>query len=120
MKFLVDMNLSPLWVEFLFQHGFEADHWSALGHPAAPDSEILAFASVNGYVVFTHDLDFGMLLAVNQARTPSIVQVRIQDVLPSSVGEAVLRAIRAAQPHLEAGALVTIDPARERVRMLPI
>jgi predicted nuclease of predicted toxin-antitoxin system len=59
MKFLGDMNLSPLWVPFLASHGFEAIHWSTVGQPWAPDSEILAFAVDNGYIVFTHDLDFG-------------------------------------------------------------
>jgi predicted nuclease of predicted toxin-antitoxin system len=31
MKFLVDMNLSPLWVPFLADQGFEAIHWSTAG-----------------------------------------------------------------------------------------
>jgi predicted nuclease of predicted toxin-antitoxin system len=41
MKFLVDMNLSPLWVQFLTNRGFEAVHWSTVGQPSAPDPEIL-------------------------------------------------------------------------------
>jgi hypothetical protein len=41
-------------------------------------------------------------------------------VLPSAIGETVVRAIAAARVHLEAGALVTIDPARQRIRLLPI
>ncbi|MGD0872249.1 MAG: DUF5615 family PIN-like protein [Bryobacteraceae bacterium] len=36
MKFLVDMNLSPLWVPFLSNQGFEAVHWSTVGHSKAP------------------------------------------------------------------------------------
>jgi predicted nuclease of predicted toxin-antitoxin system len=44
MKLLVDMNLSPLWVPFLSGHGVEAVHWSSVGSPSAPDSEILDFA----------------------------------------------------------------------------
>ena len=42
MKFLVDMNLSPLWAPFLASHGFGAVHWSTVGQPSAPDREILA------------------------------------------------------------------------------
>jgi len=80
----------------------------------------MAFAADNGYVVFTHDLDFGMLLAAQKANGPSVIQVRSQDVLPSAIGEAVLRAIRAAQPHLEKGALVTVDAIRQRMRLLPL
>ncbi|MBI1790868.1 MAG: DUF5615 family PIN-like protein [Acidobacteria bacterium] len=120
MRILVDMNLSPLWVPYLARHGFEALHWSSVGRPSAPDAEILAFAAANGYIVFTHDLDFGMLLAAHETRGPSVVQVRSQDVLPSAIGEAVLGAIQAAQPHLEKGAIVTVDPVRQRIRLLPI
>jgi predicted nuclease of predicted toxin-antitoxin system len=80
----------------------------------------LEFAGANRYVVFTHDLDFGMLLAAQKTSGPSVVQVRSQEVLPSAIGELVLRAIRDAQPHLEKGALVTVDPPRQRIRLLPI
>ena len=42
----------------------------------AEDSEIMAWASVNDFVVFTHDLDFGAILALTRAEGPSVVQVR--------------------------------------------
>ena len=120
MTFLVDMNLSPLWVPFLTRHGFAAIHWSTVGQPSAPDREILEFAVDNDCIVFTHDLDFGMLLAARKTTAPSVIQLRSQDVLPSTIGEAVLRAIRTAQPHLENGALVSVDPDHQRIRLLPL
>ena len=58
MKLLVDMNLSPRWVNMLTQSGIEAAHWSALGAPNAPDSVIMAFASRNDYVVLTQGQTF--------------------------------------------------------------
>ena len=63
MKLLVDMNLSPGWVETLRAMGFEAAHWSSVGDPRAPDREIMAYARSAGYVVFPNDLDFGAILA---------------------------------------------------------
>ena len=120
MKFLIDMNLSPLWVPFLASHGYEAIHWSAIGHISAPDGEIIEYAVERGYVVFTHDLDFGALLAAGKLHQPSVIQVRCEDVLPSAIGETVARAIAAARAHLETGALVTIDLTRHRIRLLPI
>ncbi len=39
----------------------------------------------NGYVVFTHDLDFGMMLALTQVAGPSVLQVRGQKVLPDQL-----------------------------------
>ena len=120
MKFLIDMSLSPLWVTFFAVHGIEAVHWSAVGAASAPDAEIMEYAADSGFIVFTHDLDFGTLLAARKSDGPSVIQVRTQDVLPSAIGEAVLRAIRSTERHLMTGALVTIEPSRQRVRILPI
>jgi predicted nuclease of predicted toxin-antitoxin system len=82
MKLLIDMNLSPAWVQFLADSGFDSVHWSSIGRPSAPDTQIMDYASANGLVVFTHDLDFGALLAKRKTRQPSVLQVRAQDVLP--------------------------------------
>lgn len=120
MKFLIDLNLSPSWVPFLESQGFEAQHWSVIGKASAPDAELMTYAAAHGYIVFTHDLDFGMLLNVSGARGPSVIQVRAQDVLPSGIGEIVVRAIRTAEGQLTAGALVTVDLFKQRIRMLPI
>ena len=75
--------------------------------PSAADSEMLDFAAANGWIVFTHDLDFGMLPGAMKTNSPSVVQMRCQDVLPAAVGDMVVRAILIAEPHLKAGALVT-------------
>jgi predicted nuclease of predicted toxin-antitoxin system len=119
MRFLIDMNLSPLWVRFLAEKGFESVHWSSIGEPSAPDTEIMDYAARNQMIVFTHDLDFGALLANRKTSQPSVVQVRTQDVLPTAIGEMVLRALHASLSQLELGALVTVDPLRHRIRLLP-
>lgn len=41
MKILVDMNLSPAWIDVLKSAGLEATHWSTVGAPGAPDREIM-------------------------------------------------------------------------------
>jgi predicted nuclease of predicted toxin-antitoxin system len=119
MKLLVDMNLSPTWIAALGDGGFEAAHWSAVGAHDATDSEIMAFASANGFVVLTHDLDFGAILAANRERTPSVVQVRADDVSPEAIGKRVVDALRQMSGELERGALVTVDLIRTRLRVLP-
>jgi predicted nuclease of predicted toxin-antitoxin system len=120
MKILVDMNLSPLWVQFLSDCGYLAVHWSDVGAVCSADSEILDYAAAHDFVVFTHDLDFGALLAAQKARGPSVIQLRAQDVLPAAAGDAVLRAIEAALAQLEKGAFVTVDLFRQRIRLLPM
>ncbi len=120
MKIVIDMNLSPEWISVLEAAGYEAVHWSTVGNPKATDTTIMAWAVSNGYIVFTHDLDFGTLLAISQADTPSVIQVRTQDVLPSKLGNLVLNALRQFQSELETGALVTVNEAKAKARILPI
>ena len=120
MKVLVDMNRSPQWVPVLEQHGWPAVHWSQVGDPRAPDAAILAWAKANGYVVFTHDLDFGAILAATQVEGPSVIQVRAQNVLPNYLGASVIAAIRQHEALLEAGALISVDETTSRARILPL
>ena len=120
MKILVDMNLSPSWVDKLNGGGFEATHWSRTGNPRAPDRDVLGWARSHGYVVFTHDPDFGAILAATGAAGPSVVQVRAQNVTPAHLAPIVLIALRQYRAQLEEGALMTIDEARNRVRILPV
>ena len=73
MKLLLDMNLSPTWVRFLGENGFEAVHWSTAGEPTATDAVIMAWARGRGFVVITHDLDFSAILASTEALGPSVL-----------------------------------------------
>ena len=77
------MNLSPRWSAVLTTAGFEAKHRSALGTANAFDTEIMAYAAANSYVVLTHDLDFGAILAATHGEKPSVVQIRAEDVSPT-------------------------------------
>jgi predicted nuclease of predicted toxin-antitoxin system len=120
MKLLVDMNLSPEWEAVLKAAGWGAVHWSKVGNLRAADSEIMAWAKLNGHIVFTHDLDFGSMLALTQAEGPSVIQVRTQDVTPLAIGKLVVNALRQFQPDLEKGALIVLDEARARARVLPL
>ena len=120
MKLLVDVNLSPRWVDTLEAAGLSATHWTSVGAATASDSEILACAAQHGYVVITHDLDFGAILAASGRNTPSVVQVRALDLSPSAVAPQVVGAIRQLSAELAAGALVTVEPHRTRLAVLPL
>jgi predicted nuclease of predicted toxin-antitoxin system len=120
MRLLIDMNLSPDWRDYLQEQGFEAIHWSEIGDPRAKDRELLHWAKQHAYVVFTHDLDFGHLLALTHADGPSVIQVRSGDTLPQVIGPPVAQALRQHSALLESGALVVVEPAGHRVRVLPI
>jgi predicted nuclease of predicted toxin-antitoxin system len=120
MKILIDMNLSPDLVAILEKAGFEALHWSNVGEGNASDRKIMAWAKSNGHIVLTHDLDFGTILAVTQASAPSVVQIRIQDLLSSNFRTLLINVLHQFTVELEAGALITVEPTRSKVRILPI
>ena len=120
MKLLVDLNLSPPWVEYLRNNGVEAVHWSTVGPFDAPDTDIMAHAREHQLVVFTHDLDFAHVLAHTRGTGPSVVQVRAVNLLPDALGPLLLEALRRFTAELEHGALVTVDETKARVRILPI
>jgi len=90
-----------------------------VGDIRAADDFIMSWARENGYTVFTHDLDFGVLLALTQAESPSVIQVRTQDIFPDVLGDRLVKVLRKHQPALEMGALVTVDEEKSRVRILP-
>jgi predicted nuclease of predicted toxin-antitoxin system len=81
-KLLVDMNLSPSWVERLARHGFEAVHWSTIGAATAPDVEILTWANEHEFVLITNDLDFSGILAASAGASPSVGKSELRTCSP--------------------------------------
>lgn len=120
MKILIDMNLSPRWAQALRDAGFEAEHWSRLGRANAADVELFSFAVQGAWTILTHDLDFGAMLAASQGAGPSVVQLRVDDLRPEAVAEFLIAGLRQAEMDLNGGALVTIGPAKGRLRILPL
>jgi predicted nuclease of predicted toxin-antitoxin system len=45
------------------KHAITAVHWSSIGDARAPDTALMSWAQETDHIVFTHDLDFGALLA---------------------------------------------------------
>ncbi len=120
MNLVIDMNLSPDWVPVLESAGHRAIHWSSVGSPQARDREILAWARERRQVVFTHDLDFGAILAATAADSPSVIQIRTQDPTPSQCGGIIVNCLQQYASDLVSGALITVDKNRSRVRILPL
>ena len=114
------MNLAPRWVDLLVLAGFDAIHWTSIGAMDAPDAEIMRHAATNDMVVLTQDLDFGAILAVSLGDKPSVVQIRADDTNPARIGSAVIGALRQAAAELAGGAIVTVEPGRRRLTLLPL
>ncbi len=120
MKLVIDMNLSPVWAFVLNQAGHAADHWSTVGPPHATDREILTWARKHEHVVFTHDLDFGAILAATEGDSPSVIQIRTEDPTPDHCARIVIDTLGRNADALAAGALISVDEDRARVRCLPL
>lgn len=120
MKILIDMNLAPAWATVLEKAGFDAKHWSTIGPVNALDAEIFDWARDHEYIIFTHDLDFGAMLALTKAESPSVFQIRSLDVSPAALGMRVVTLLRRFKTELKAGALIVADEQRDRVRLLPL
>jgi len=120
MRFLADMGISPRSVSFLRSVGYDATHLHEEGLDRLPDSEILAKARREKYVLLTHDLDFGELIAVSEARLPSVVTFRLRNMRPTNVNLHLQAILEQHREALESGALVTVTEGHIRVRRLPI
>ncbi len=114
------MNLPPGWAAELVEAGFDAVHWSLIGLPKATDQEILANARSRDAVVLTQDLDFPAILAASGDAKPSVILVRAQDTLTPGLLRHVVAEIRRSEAILDRGAIMSIDFARGRVRLLPL
>jgi len=61
-----------------------------------------------------------MLLHATGAEGPSVVQLRMEEVRPSESGALLLQALIEAESALQQGALVSVEPRRRRIRLLPL
>ena len=80
----------------------------------------MAYARERDYVVVSRDLGFSALLAASGAGHPSLVQIRASTANPEAIGETVIDALPTMEEELSAGAILTIEPARARLRLLPL
>jgi predicted nuclease of predicted toxin-antitoxin system len=120
MKLVVDVNLSPAWVERLAARGLDAVHWSAVGVVTADDQEVLNWTKTRGWMLLTNDLDFSAILAATGDASPSVVQLRVQDLMSEAAVDSVVAAVTTYIVEIERGALLSVDESSARVRLLPL
>jgi len=120
MKFLADMGISPRSVAFLQERGYHATHLCEIGLERMSDADILEKARREGFVVLTHDLDFGELIAISGAKLPSVVTFRLRNMKPNNVNHYLQNLVSRHKDTLEEGAVFSVTEGRIRVRRLPI
>ncbi len=120
MKFLADMGISPRTVDRLHEWGHDAVHLHELGLDRLPDGDILDKARRENWIVLTHDLDFGELLAIGCAELPSVITFRLRNMRADNVNRHLAALLARHRSSLEQGAVITVTERRIRVRALPI
>lgn len=78
LKYLADLHISPLTVETLQASGFTIQRVAHILSPRAKDSEIVALARLEDWVILTQDLDFSALVAKSGATRPSVISLRLE------------------------------------------
>jgi predicted nuclease of predicted toxin-antitoxin system len=118
-KCLVDVSVSRTTVQVLRGQGHEVlslieEHLERLS-----DAEILQKARQEACIVVTFDLDFADLLALGAHTLPSVIIFRLYNQTPPSVPPRLLQVLEECGKDLVAGAIVTVEDSRYRLRRLP-
>jgi predicted nuclease of predicted toxin-antitoxin system len=120
MRFLADMGVSKRVVSWLRAQGHDVVHLSDRGLHRLPDQKIFELAGEESRTVLTFDLDFGEIVAMSRSRAISVILFRLNNTRSSFVIDRLESALRDDHVVLEAGAIITVEDARHRVRPLPI
>lgn len=120
MKWLLNMNIPRRLKVLLESVGHQCRHSGDIGLAQADDWTILNEAARGDEVIITHDLDYGRLLAFSGATKPSVVIVRLSKPHPDIVFERLKSVWNAIEQPLKEGAIVVIEDATTRIRLLPV
>jgi predicted nuclease of predicted toxin-antitoxin system len=120
MRLLADMHISPRTVAFLRALGHDVVRVSDILPLQAPDEAIVSHADENGRVVLTQDLDFSAIIALSGQQSPSLVSLRLASARVEYVNTVLAKVLPEVEEQLLAGAIVTVEDQRVRVRQLPV
>ncbi len=120
MNLILDEGLPLRAAALLREQGLETQHVLELGMAGQPDAAVLDVAKRAGAVAATLDADFHQILATTGAVGPSAIRIRIEGLSGAQVAILLRWVVGSVGPDLTAGALVTVDAVRVRVRKLPI
>lgn len=120
MKFLLNENIPPSLVDYLRSEGYDSIHSFNAGLSGKKDEEVIQFASINEYVIITHDLDYGRIISLSGEAKPSVITLRQKSVSLKIIAESLVITLPQIKEILQKGALVSIDQELIRYRLLPL
>jgi predicted nuclease of predicted toxin-antitoxin system len=119
-KLLLNMNVVPELAARLAAIGHECRHVREIGLQRADDPEIIREAKTAGEIIVTHDLDYGHLLAFSGEASPSVIVLRARNTHPEALFRRLTACSADIDEPLRRGAIVTVEDAAVRIRLLPI
>jgi predicted nuclease of predicted toxin-antitoxin system len=120
LKLLADANVAASTVRELRAQKEDVVSVAEIHEFALPDSAIVERARREGRTIVTFDQDFGRLLAMEGASTPSAIILRLENQTPAYVTPRLLAALERHVDALGEGAIVVVHDGHVRVRSLPI
>jgi len=119
-RILLDQGLPRTAVNILRETGWDVLHTGDIGLSRASDQEILAYARLEKMVIITLDADFHAILAVQNAKSPSVVRIRYEGIKGQELANLIETIWPKIQIQLESGAMVTVTRKSIRIRKIPI
>jgi predicted nuclease of predicted toxin-antitoxin system len=120
MKLLLDQGTPRRAAAWLRESGWDAVHTGEVGLATAEDAQILEAARQQGRIVVTLDADFHTLMAIHQEVSPSVIRVRMEGLASRPFTDLLLKVLAQCRQDLTAGALVTVQDNKIRLRRLPL
>ncbi|MEX2140120.1 MAG: DUF5615 family PIN-like protein [Pirellulales bacterium] len=120
MRFLLDMGLSIRVAEWLRREGHDVTHLRDERLQKLADEEIFRKAASEDRFILTFDLDFGEIAALSRGQLVSVVILRLKNARADYIIQRLSAVLPMVGPALSAGAIVTIEYSRHRIRLLPI
>jgi predicted nuclease of predicted toxin-antitoxin system len=120
MRFLADMGVSMTVVHWLRSRGHDATHLREQDLQRLPDGRIFDKATAERRVVITFDLDFGEIATSAEGRRTSVIIFRLRNTRSSHVIDRLEAVLASSSGPLDAGAVVTVEEHRHRIRRLPV
>lgn len=119
-RILLDQGLPRSALKSLKKAGWDALHTGDIGLHMAADKEIIEYARHEDRVIITLDSDFHSILAVENAKNPSVIRIRREGIKGEMLAEIIIRIWDQIEVQLKSGAMVTVSQNAIRIRKIPI
>jgi predicted nuclease of predicted toxin-antitoxin system len=120
MRFLADMGISMVTVNWLRGLGHDAKHLTEEKLFRLSDDLILEKAKGEGRILLTCDLDFGYLLSVTKETSPTTIIFRLEFQTLLNHIHKLTRLFDESLEALQSDSIISVDDGRIRIRPLPI